>query len=419
MKSFLSFIIGVLCTPVLFAQTDTTQKIIEGRTNSIEQQQKPYVILISLDGFRYDYAEKYDATNIKALSAEGVKAESMIPSYPSLTFPNHYTIATGLYPSHHGLVSNSYYDRKRQDTYSMKDARVVRDGSRYGGTPLWVLAEEQHMLSASFYWVGSEAAIKGILPTYYYNYNEAIPNTRRVEIIKDWLLLPPEKRPHLITVYFPETDHAGHKYGPDAPETGAAVKVVDAAIGQLADAVRSTGLPVSFIIVSDHGMAKIDLQKQMPLPAVIDTSHFIIPRGSELVMLYAKKKKYIKPTYRKLKAAEKDYTVYLRKNMPAYLHYSKKDDRENHIGDILLLPTWPATFYVKKPDTDIGSHGFNPYALKQMHASFFAWGPAFKSNLTIPSFENVNVYPVVTAILGLKDDERIDGTNKVAEEILK
>jgi predicted AlkP superfamily pyrophosphatase or phosphodiesterase len=232
-------------------------------------------------------------------------------------------------------------------------------------------------------------------------------------------MLPPEKRPHLITVYFPETDHIGHKYGPDATETGVAVKVVDLAIGQLADAVRSTGLPVSFIIVSDHGMAKIDLQKQMPLPAVVDTSHFIIPRGSELVMLYAKKKKYIKQTYKKLKAQEKDYTVYLKKNMPANLHYSKKDDRNNHIGDILLLPTWPATFYIKKPDTDIGSHGFNPYVVKEMQASFYAWGPAFKTNLIIPSFQNVDVYPIITTILGLHNDEPIDGTMKVANEILK
>ncbi|MEO7048176.1 MAG: ectonucleotide pyrophosphatase/phosphodiesterase [Ferruginibacter sp.] len=415
----LLFICSLFCFVAATAQPDTTQKIIAGRTNSPEQQQKPYVILISLDGFRYDYAEKYDAVNIKALSATGVKAESMIPSYPSLTFPNHYTLVTGLYPSHHGLVSNGFYAPDRREGYSMKDSKAVKDGSWYGGTPLWVLAEEQHMLSASFYWVGSEAAIKGTLPTYYYNYNEAIPNTRRVEIVKDWLLLPPEKRPHLITVYFPETDHAGHKYGPDAPETGVAVKVVDSAIGQLADAVRSTGLPVSFIIVSDHGMAKIDVQHQMPLPAVVDTSHFIIPRGSELVMLYAKKKKYIKPTYRKLKAAEKDYTVYLKKNMPANLHYSKKDDRKNHIGDILLLPTWPATFYIKKPDTDIGSHGFNPYTLKQMDASFFAWGPAFRTDLTIPSFQNVDVYPIVTTILGLHDDEAIDGTMKVANEILK
>jgi predicted AlkP superfamily pyrophosphatase or phosphodiesterase len=415
----LLFISSLFCFITATAQPDTTQKIIAGRANSLEQQQKPYVILISLDGFRYDYAEKYNAVNIKALSATGVKAESMIPSYPSLTFPNHYTLVTGLYPSHHGLVSNYYYAPNRHDSYGMRDARTVKDGTWYGGTPLWVLAEEQHILSASFYWVGSEAAIKGKLPTYYYNYNEAIPNTRRVEIIKDWLMLPPEKRPHLITVYFPETDHIGHKYGPDATETGVAVKVVDLAIGQLADAVRSTGLPVSFIIVSDHGMAKIDLQKQMPLPAVVDTSHFIIPRGSELVMLYAKKKKYIKQTYKKLKAQEKDYTVYLKKNMPANLHYSKKDDRNNHIGDILLLPTWPATFYIKKPDTDIGSHGFNPYVVKEMQASFYAWGPAFKTNLIIPSFQNVDVYPIITTILGLHNDEPIDGTMKVANEILK
>lgn len=294
MKSLLHLSICIFCSMLVSAQPDTTQKINLTRTNSIEQQQKPYVILISIDGFRYDYAEKYHAENIKALSNEGVKATSMVPSYPSLTFPNHYSLATGLYPSHHGLVGNYFYDKNRKESYSMKWSRTVKDGTWYGGTPLWVLAEEQKMLSASFYWVGSEANIKGVLPTYYYNYNEAIPNTRRIEIIKDWLLLPAEKRPHLIMVYFPEVDHAGHEFGPDAPQTTQAVQMIDSVIGKLYTAVKSTGLPVNYILVSDHGMTNVDTINTLKLPEVVDTSKFIIPRGAELVMLYAKNKKDIK-----------------------------------------------------------------------------------------------------------------------------
>ena len=418
MKPLILFVF-TLCSYVLaFTQPDTTQKIIAGRANSFIQQQKPYVVLISIDGFRYDYAEKFDAVNIKALSLNAVKAASMIPSYPSLTFPNHYTIATGLYPSHHGLVGNFYYNRMKKESYGMKTERIVKDGSWYGGTPIWVLAEEQQMLSASFYWVGSEANIKGIYPTYYYSYNEDIPNKRRIEIIKDWLQLPAEKRPHLITVYFPEVDHAGHKYGPDAKQTADAVKQVDSVIGRLNEVVKSTGLPVNFILVSDHGMTKIDTENTIKLPDVVDTSKFIIPRGAELLMLYAKNKKDVKKTYKQLKATQKDFTVYRPNKMSAILRFSTKDDWQHHIGDLLLIPNWPKIFYAGNKKPSPGAHGYNPYLVKDMHAIFYAWGPAFKNNLTVPSFENVNVYPVITSILGLNINEPIDGTFKIAKEIL-
>ncbi|MEI9911550.1 MAG: alkaline phosphatase family protein [Bacteroidota bacterium] len=228
----------------------------------------------------------------------------------------------------------------------------MRDGSWYGGTPLWVLAEQQQMLAASFYWVGTEAAIKGIHPTYYYYYNEDIPVDRRIQVVVDWLQLPPEHRPHFITFYLSQVDHDGHDYGPDAPETGRAVRWVDSVVQKLTVAVTSTGLPVNFIFVADHGMTKIDNVNTLPMPAAVDTSKFFIPRGFELVELYAKNRRDIKPTYKKLKKEEKDFTAYLKTNMPAHLHYRKKDDVKGVIGDILLIPTWPKTFgfSTTKPD---------------------------------------------------------------------
>lgn len=411
--AFSSFLIWSQNTP------DTVQKIIEGRVNSPEQQTKPYVIMISADGFRYDYAEKYGAKNLLQLSNDGVKAESMIPSYPSLTFPNHYTLVTGLYPSHHGLVNNYFYDRNRQQFYSMRNPKTVTDGTWYGGTPLWVLAEQQHMLTASFYWVGSEADIKGTLPTYYYSYNEAIPIDRRIQIVKDWLQLPANRRPHLITFYFPEVDHNGHSYGPDAPQTAGAVRWLDSSVQKLVDAVKSTGLPVNFIFVSDHGMTKVDTEHPLPKPAGIDSSSFIVPQGAELVELYAKNKDDVSDTYLKLKKEENGYKVFLRENMPDKLHYGVNDDVFNRIGDILLIPDWPKVFSFTSRKPSPGAHGYNPYLVKDMHATFYAWGPAFKKGLQIPSFQNVNVYPVVTTILGLKYTDKIDGTPAVANEILK
>jgi predicted AlkP superfamily pyrophosphatase or phosphodiesterase len=167
-NSLLSLILAGFSLLAAAQQVDTTQQVIAGRTNAPEQQQKPYVILISIDGFRYDYAQKYGAQNLLEFAKQGVQADALIPSFPSVTFPNHYTITTGLYPSHSGLVANSFYDRARKETFSMSQRDKVKDGFWYGGTPLWVLAEQQKMVSASFYWVGSDADVLGVHPSYYY-----------------------------------------------------------------------------------------------------------------------------------------------------------------------------------------------------------------------------------------------------------
>jgi len=419
MKRHLPIIIWLLCAGTAVAQTDTAQKIISGRKNSPEQQKKPYVILISADGFRYDYAEKHHAMNLLSLAADGVKAEGMIPSYPSLTFPNHYTLVTGLYPSHHGLVNNYFYDPNRHASYGMRDEKTVRDGSWYGGMPLWVLAEQQQMLTASFFWVGSEADIQKTLPTYYYAFNDSIPMDHRIQVVVNWLKLPDAQRPHLITFYISNVDHEGHAFGPDAEQTARAVRFVDSTIQNLTEAVKQTGLPVNYIFVSDHGMSKIDTEHPVAMPVAVDSAKFIIPRGAELVELYAKNKKDITKTYKKLKKEQKGFTVYLKSNMPAYLHYSGTDDVMNRIGDILLVPNWPRTFSWQNRKPNPGAHGYDPYVVKDMTATFFAWGAAFKNHLLISKFENVNVYPVITTILGLHYTQKIDGDPKFAETILK
>lgn len=399
------------------AQLDTAQHINKESKNSVAQQKKPYVILISADGFRHDYAQKYKATNLLALSKNGVQAESMIPGYPSVTFPNHYSIATGLYPSHHGLVNNTFYDKKKNDKYSMGAKDKVRDGSWYGGTPLWVLAEQQQMLAANMFWVGSEAEIKNKRATYYYDFNEKIKVDQRIQAVKEWLSLPEERRPHLITFYVSEPDHSGHSYGPEAPETERAVKMVNSIIYKLTEAVKTTGLPVNYVFVSDHGMTAVDRENPIPMPKEIDMEKFTIPSSGTMVDIQAKNKADIMPLYNELKKVAKDYDVYLKADVPAELHYSAKDDRMDRIGDILLLPHWPKVFSNRKPGA--GYHGFEPLKVKDMHATFLAWGPAFKNNVKIPSFENVNVYPLIAEILGLKITEEIDGKKSVLNGILK
>lgn len=400
-----------------FAQ-DLTQQIIPNRTNSTAQAQKPYVILISADGFRADFADKYQAKNLLKLRNDGVAASYIQASYPTLTFPNHYSIATGMYPAHHGLVDNAFYDPKRNQMYGMGDKKVVADGSWYGGTPLWVLAEQQQMLSASFYWVASESNIQNVLPTYYYNYNEKIDIDTRIQTVKNWLQLPEDKRPHFITFYFPEVDHEAHTFGPDAKQTEEAVHFVDASIGKLVAAVDALHLPVNFVFVSDHGMTNVDYDHPLPLPSAIDPAKFIIPRGDALLHLYAKDKNDIEPTYQALKKAAKDFDVYLAKDVPKDWHYRAKDDKFKRIGDILLVPHLPKIFGITGKSSTPGKHGFDP-TIEDMHATFFAWGPAFKPHTKIESFENVHVYPMITEILGLSYQFKIDGKLKILAPIIK
>ncbi|WP_199118182.1 ectonucleotide pyrophosphatase/phosphodiesterase [Pedobacter sp. ASV28] len=407
----------LLLNGFLFAQ-DTTQQVVPNRENAPLQINKPYVIYISADGFRYDYADKYKAKNLLKLRAEGVQASSMKPSFPSVTFSNHYTLATGMYPSHHGIVNNSFYDPKKQQIYVKTDPNAIKDSTWYGGVPIWVLAEQHKMLSAAFYWLGSETAVQGVRPTYWYNFNNLIPIDRRIEAVKNWLMLPEEKRPHLISFYFPEVDVAGHHFGPDSRETAEAVKLVDDCVGEMVSLTKKLGIDVNFIFVSDHGMTSVDNVSTLSLPKSIDKEKIIIPNGDALLQLYAKDKKDIEPTYRKLKHEAVDYDVYLAKKMPKRWHFSSKDNRDGRIGDIILIPRLPKVFNLTPKVTTVGKHGFDN-DLQDMQATFYAWGPAFKNGLKIGSFENVDVYPLIAKILGLPFAHKIDGNIKVLNPILK
>lgn len=397
---------------------DTTQLVIKNRFNSTEQQEKPYVILISLDGFRWDLADKFNAKNLIKLREMGVKADYLKPSFPSLTFPNHYSIVTGLYPSHHGIVNNIFYDKARDVIFKKADREMAIDSSWYNGKPLWVLAEEQKMLSAVFYWPSSEISMNGIKPTYLFNYSEIIPLERRINVVKDWLNLPAQKRPHFIALYFPQVDKAAHENNPDSEETKAAVQLLDNAIGKLVEVADNSKLPINFIVLSDHGMTTVDRENTISLPKAIDVNKFIVPPGNSLLNVYAKDQKDIKSTYKAVKAEAKDYKVYLSKNIPKAWHYNKSNDTYNRVGDLILVPQLPKVFNINNNQPDAGQHGFDP-SITDMHAIFYAWGPNFKSGLKIPAFENVNVYSLIAKILGLNYTHKIDGKEKILKHALR
>ena len=259
---------------------------VDNGPNSAAAQNRHYIVVVSLDGFRWDFAKRENATHLLALGKEGVWApEGMLPSYPSLTFPNHFTIVTGLYPEHHGLVANNFFDPDRQKRYSISDLEAVKDGSWYSGTPLWSLAESQGMRTACIFWPGSEARIAGYRPTWYAEFNPSTQATAkvqqaRIEDATALLHLPAEQRPHLILMYFSEPDHEGHQYGPDAPETRAAELKMDALVGKLKTALDATGLAIDLVVVSDHGMAHVQNEWITQLAAAI-TQAWAWPPGTD------------------------------------------------------------------------------------------------------------------------------------------
>jgi alkaline phosphatase D len=385
--------------------------------NSETAQKAHYVVLVSLDGFRWDYAKRDGATHLLALGKKGVWApEGMMPSYPSLTFPNHFTIVTGLYPEHHGLVANAFYDPAKNARYAINDQKAVTDGSWYSGTPLWSLAESQGMRTACFFWPGSEAEIAGFRPSYYLHFDDKIDDQARIAQVLSWLSLPAADRPHFITLYFSEPDHEGHEFGPDAPQTRAAVHKVDGLIGELKTKLDATHLPVDLVVVSDHGMVKTEGDW-------VTLDKFTDLTGYETAgyLLYGKSEADAVRVYDGLKHVSSDFMVYRRKDVPAGLDF-RENPRE---GDPIVIATGPYAIRAHGPPPDkpdhpptAGSHGYDPRKVPEMKASFFAAGPDLVHGKTLRTFENVNLYPWLAHMLRL-NAPKTDGKLSVLAETLK
>lgn len=377
--------------------------------NTPAQQAKHYVVLVSLDGFRYDYPQKFGTPHLSMLARAGVSApDGMLPSFPSLTFPNHYSIVTGLYPEHHGIVGNSFYDPARDAVYVYTRPETNADGSWYGGTPLWSLAEQQGMRAACLFWPGSEAEIAGKRPSYYLHYNDGLDNHARVAQVLDWLNLPAEERPHFITLYYADVDHAGHAHGPDSTETRDAVHRLDDLIGDLDTRLRATGLPVDLIVLADHGMVTLQ-----PPPVVLSDFANLDGVRTQGSLLYPRDEAEAERLYRDFVAhPSPKFKVYRRASMPADLHF----DTNPREGDPVVVPTGPYVLLahdskLAEPTQLHGSHGFDPHTMPEMKAIFFAEGVDFNRNKRLKTFENVDVYPLITQILALRSPV-VDGTLK-------
>jgi predicted AlkP superfamily pyrophosphatase or phosphodiesterase len=386
---------------------------------------KPYVILISLDGYRYDYVERFRPPHLSRLIAEGAQAESLLSVFPSKTFPNHYSIATGMYPNQHRLVGNSFYDAEKGAVYGTSKRDLVEDGSWYGGTPLWVNAEQNGMVSASYFFVGTEADIQGVRPTYYYLYDGAVPNSARVGQVLEWLQLPPENRPHFIACYFSDLDDTGHRVGPNNDEVlRKAVMNLDEDLGRLFDGVRSLDLPVHIILVSDHGMAEVKLEDLIPIELLESEEEYLLVSQGALLHLYLKEGADIDSVCVRLRGLEQAayFTVYKAADFPHY----KGEVLDPRVGDVLVLPNFPhyftrartLAFFNREGRKVMGEHGFLP-EIRDMHGIFYAWGPAFPAGRKVGSFENIHIYPLICKLLGLPVPEEVEGKLEVAKGVME
>jgi len=395
---------------------------VDNGPNSAWAESQHYLVLVSLDGFRWDYATRDNAAHLLALGKAGAWApQGMLPSYPSLTFPNHYTLVTGLYPEHHGIVANSFLDPARGARYSMYDTQATRDGSWYSGVTLWSLAESQGMRTACLLWVGCEAKIAGFRPSYYATFDgktQATPQAEqaRIDDTLTLLHLPAADRPHFIAIYFSEPDHEGHEFGPDARETRAAALRMDALVGKLRAALATTGLPIDLVVVSDHGMIKSE-GGWINLDQFADLSAFDTVGD----LLYGKTEEDRDRVYNQLKRISSQFIVYRRKDVPADLNFNQ-NPRE---GDPIVVATGPFAIRAHAPPAGetshpptIGMHGFDPHILPEMKASFFAAGPDLRVGKTVAPFDNVNLYPWMAHLLGL-NPPKTDGSLNILSGTLR
>ena len=391
------------------------------RVNAKFQMSKPTVIMISIDGFRADYLDLYKPPTLLSWAKNGVRSEGLVPTFPTLTFPNHVSLVTGLRPGNHGIVGNTFYDEKRKKFYSMGDTKSVNDGSWYKGVPLWTAAEKQGMLSATAFWVGSEAKIGGINPTYLKKYDGRVTNDQRVKWVTEWLSLPDTKRPHFINLYFSDVDASGHKFGANTEETKLAVLAIDQSLSQLKTFIEKNKLEIQIIIVSDHGMKTVE--KTIDITSVTSTSlsSFKNSGRGALVTFYTDDDSLVDKAYNDLKNISAEFSVYRASEFPA--HWSLNDP--NRRGDIVVVGDpgvyigFNNGFSSEIGTSSVATHGWDAKNTAELNGLFIAHGSLFKKALRIPAFENVHLYPLVMDILELESTAQIDGNLEVLKPTLK
>lgn len=413
MKKISRLLIWLSVVVLLISQTnaETKKSVVPGDR---------ILILVSIDAFRADYLQKFktQTPNLNKLAVEGVHAEKMIPMFPTMTFPNHQTIVTGWRPEHHGVIHNNFFDPERKQTFAFNKYKP-EDTFWWGGEPIWATAVKQGRRANVMYWPGTGVPMAQTLPTEYKPYeNTSDPNTC-VDPVLSWLDAPAEKRPNLLVTYFHHVDSVGHKTGTDSPEIAKTVKEVDDSIGRLVNGIHDRKLDdvVNLVIISDHGMANVSTNRLIKLSDFVDMEKVQVDFSGAIGGLRLLDGD-VDALYKKFAGKENHFHVYRRENMPKRYHFTDNQ----RIPPVIVVAD--DGWYVSKPRVtgeepramNKATHGFDP-ELHSMGATFIANGPAFKHGVTLKPFENVHIYNLLCATMGLKPAKN-DGDDRLLKQVL-
>jgi predicted AlkP superfamily pyrophosphatase or phosphodiesterase len=390
--------------------------ILAGCAHPSVAPERPLVILVSIDGFRADYLDRGLTPNIAALAADGARAQSMRPAFPSITFPNHITLVTGLYPDHHGIVNNQMEDPAMPGmVFTMGNARDPRWWA--AATPIWITAQRQGLHAATMFWPGSDIPIQGTLPDRFVPFDKTIPPDTRTDTVLGWLDLPPEQRPQFVTLYFDQVDRAGHAGGPDSPGVNQALTLVDGAIGRLVDGLRRRGLfdRANLLILADHGMEGNSLQRVVYLDDLVDPKIMHIEASGVITGLRAEPG-HEAAVEQALLMPHDHMQCWRKADIPARLHYGTNPRVPALI--CLAAPGWAIWTHEAvanmKGGFVLGMHGYDP-ADPLMGALFVGEGPAFRHGAVHAAFDNVDVYPLLTHLLAIKPEPNDGNFGEVAD----
>ncbi len=360
---------------------------------------------MSLDGWRWDYLDRIRAPHLKSLAARGIRAEGLIPAFPSKTYPNHYTLVTGLYPEHHGIIANNMLDLSiGTDRFTMT-APTAKDPRWWSGEPLWATAIRQGLKASSMFWPGSEVPIGGVRPTDWLPYQHEKPNGDRVKQVLKWLAQPEADRPSFVTLYFSDVDSAGHQFGPGAPQTAVAAEGLDAMMGRLVAGVAELGLleQTTIIAVADHGMSQQAPERKIFLDDYLDLRTVDVLDWSPVLQLMPRTGT-ADELYRRLRGRHRSLQVYKKEEMPPELHYSNN----RRIAPIVAIADegWQITTNERFKDTTAerrsgGEHGYDPRFLS-MHGLFVAAGPGLRQGVVVPRIESIHIYELMCRVLGIQ-----------------
>ncbi len=354
-----------------------------------DESDENIVLLVAFDGFRWDYPDLYHTPNLESMERGGVRAMRLFPSFPSKTFPNMYTLATGLHPDNHGIIDNTFYSPELDYLYRMGDRNAVENGDFYSGEPIWVTASQQGLITGSFFWVGSEAPIGGRHPDYWKRFDSSVPFIERIDTVVKWLGYPPDKRPNLITLYYEEPDMTGHNYGPVSEQTGEVVREIDSLIGLLREkiALLPVAGSINLIVLSDHGMAEISPDRYIDLTTVIPRDSMIAVYGGNPVYNINVSEYYIDEAVAAIRARE-GISGWHRDSLPEQLNYGSNYRVQPLV--VVADSSWSVGLRRYAGSYRGGAHGWDP-ANGDMHSIFYAEGPAFKRGAVVDTLYNVDI----------------------------